>query len=224
MERKGLIESLGEGIYRRNQSHPLRVAIDGIDAAGKTSLADELAKHLRKKDREIIRASVDDFHNPAQIRKSKGDLSPDGYYQDSFNYNALIRCLLTPLGPGGNRLYQEKVFDLDHNRPVKSPIKEASQDAILIIDGIFLLRPELSPFWDLSIYLDISFKNATHRGALRDAERIGSFAEAQRRYRDRYVPGQKLYHLEANPLDKADILIDNNTLEYPEFIKVPPDF
>jgi len=42
--------------------------------------------------------------------------------------------------------------------------------------------------------------------------------EAQRRYEQRYIPGQKIYLQEACPLDKADILIDNNNLDDPEII------
>lgn len=224
MERQTLIERLGKGIYRQNRSHPLRVCIDGIDAAGKTTLADELALYLQLKDREIIRVSADNFHNPASVRKSQGDLSPQGFYKDSFNDKALIQHVLKPLSPGGNRLYHTSTFDLEKDKPALSPQKQASQDAILLIDGIFLLRPALVNYWDLSIYLDISFENSTRRGTLRDANLLGSSANAERRYRLRYNPGQKLYLLEVHPLDRADIIIDNNKLEDPEFVKIPSDF
>jgi uridine kinase len=39
--------------------HPTRVAIDGVDAAGKTTLDDELAEVLRERGRGVIRASID---------------------------------------------------------------------------------------------------------------------------------------------------------------------
>ncbi len=224
MDRKELIKTLGEGIYRQNPSHPLRVAIDGIDAAGKTSLADELAQYLQQKDREVIRASVDAFHNPASVRKAQGDLSPQGFYHDSFNNEALIQYLLHPLSPGGNRLYHTSVFDLINDQPALSSPKQASQNAILLLDGIFLLRPVLIKYWDLRFYLDISFENSIKRGSLRDTNIFGSATAAKRRYRLRYIPGQKLYHSEARPLDRADIIIDNNKLADPEFIKLSPDF
>ena len=53
----GVIEFVGT-------AHPARIAIDGPDAAGKTALADELAVVLRARGREVVRASIDDFHLP----------------------------------------------------------------------------------------------------------------------------------------------------------------
>ena len=43
MNRSALLDRLAQAIDLAPRFHPLRVAIDGIDAAGKTSLADQLA-------------------------------------------------------------------------------------------------------------------------------------------------------------------------------------
>jgi hypothetical protein len=43
----------------------VRVAVDGVDAAGKTIFADELAESLRALDRPVLRISADDFLNPS---------------------------------------------------------------------------------------------------------------------------------------------------------------
>jgi uridine kinase len=224
MNRSKLIDILAEGIHQIMTSHPLRVAIDGVDAAGKTTLADELAQRLASKDRCIIRASLDDFHHPASIRYVQGELSPEGFYQDSYNYSQLIDKLLFPLGPGGNRKYLTAVFHLKKDQPVTMPEKTAPEDAILIMDGIFMLRPELIPYWDLTIYLDVHFDNSMARGIARDSNYLGSWEEAMAKYHSRYVPGQMLYHREANPLDKADILIDNNKLDDPGILRMPMHF
>ena len=219
MKRSSMINQLSTAIQGITCPHPLRVAVDGVDAAGKTFLAEELVQDLNKSHWQIIRASVDDFHNPKSIRWEKGSLSPEGFYFDSYNYKSLIEKLLKPLGPDGNRRYQTSAFDLHRDRSMKSPLRTASDDEILIMDGIFLLRPEILPCWDLTIYLVTDFKNSMTRGIARDTELIGSSEEAARRFRDRYVPGQHLYHREANPLDKADILIDNNDLKSPQFLR-----
>lgn len=42
MERARLLNYLADRISRVDRPHPLRVAIDGPDAAGKTTLAEEL--------------------------------------------------------------------------------------------------------------------------------------------------------------------------------------
>src|ERR671937_2719322 len=69
--------------------HPVRVTIDGPDAAGKTTLADELAARLRARQRVVIRASIDGFHRPRAERYRRGDESPHGYYNDSFDFDSL---------------------------------------------------------------------------------------------------------------------------------------
>ena len=69
--------------------HCVRVAIDGVDAAGKTMFAEELADAVLRLGRPVIRASIDGFHNPRAIRRRRGSPSPEGYFEDSFNYPAL---------------------------------------------------------------------------------------------------------------------------------------
>ncbi len=59
-----LIEELAARICLLKNPHTLRVAIDGVDGAGKTTLADELVEPVRRLGRRVIRASVDDFHRP----------------------------------------------------------------------------------------------------------------------------------------------------------------
>jgi uridine kinase len=64
MSRAVLLERMAELVGAVRCSHPIRVAVDGPDAAGKTTLADELASVLRGRGRTVIRASIDGFHRP----------------------------------------------------------------------------------------------------------------------------------------------------------------
>jgi uridine kinase len=59
--REILLSQLADIIASIDHSHPLRVAIDGIDAAGKTTLADELVPLLEQQARSVIRASIDGY-------------------------------------------------------------------------------------------------------------------------------------------------------------------
>ena len=61
-KRAAALAELAEMVLAVDRPHPVRVAIDGCSAAGKTTLADELAQVLRDRtDREIIRAGIDYF-------------------------------------------------------------------------------------------------------------------------------------------------------------------
>jgi uridine kinase len=222
MERSQLIDTIANCILSSHPGHPLRVAIDGVDAAGKTSLAEELAEALENQPRQVIRASVDGFHNPERIRRQKGSLSPDGFYENSYNYEVLIRDLLLPLGPEGSRRYRTAAFDYRQDKLLDIPFRTADETAILIMDGIFLLRPHLLPYWDLMLYVHVDFAYSVPRGVARDTQLFGSQATALQRYQQRYVPGQKRYITEARPLDKAHILIDNNKIQAPKIIRISP--
>lgn len=219
MERPELIRSLAAAIAALHRPHPVRVAVDGVDAAGKTTLADELAPAIEALGRVVIRASVDGFHNPAAVRRRRGAMSPEGYYYDSFNHDALIENLLGPLGPGGSLAFRRAVFDFRSDRPVETPPERAQPDAVLLLDGVFLLRRELCRHFDFSIFLRAGFEVTVARAEARDLELLGSVVEVRRRYRERYVPGQRLYLAEAEPERRASIVIDNDDPERPVMMR-----
>jgi uridine kinase len=207
------VRELADRIAAVRRPHPVRVAIDGVDAAGKTTLADELAPVLRRDGREVVRASVDGFHRPRAERYRRGELSPEGYYRDSFDYDALRDALLDPLGPGGSRQYRRAVFDYRNDEPRAEPPSHASEDAILLFDGVFLLRPELVEHWDLRIFVSVDPDEALRRALARDTPLFGSRDEAERRYRQRYRPGQRLYFAEARPVEAADVVVRTGRAE-----------
>lgn len=78
------------------------VAIDGIDGSGKTTFADELAPVLARRGRPVVRASVDGFHNSKAVRYQRGKCDPEGFFLDSYNYEALKRFLLDPFRQGSD--------------------------------------------------------------------------------------------------------------------------
>ncbi len=141
--------------------HPVRVAVDGVDAAGKTTLANALAQPLFQLGREVILASIDGFHRPKRLRYLRGKDSAAGYYYDSFDNEAVILYLLNPLGHAGDRIYRTSVFDHITDTELNGDAKTASDNAILIFDGVFLLRPELNPFWDFRIFVNVSILDQT---------------------------------------------------------------
>jgi uridine kinase len=156
VNRADLLRELERIILDRALPHPTRVAIDGVDAAGKTTLASEIAAVLKTCARQVVRASIDGFHNPKHVRRR--DDSAEGYFRSSFNYQALVDNLLTPLGPNGSRLFRRATFDFRADAAVVSERELAALDAILLFDGVFLLRSELRTHWDLSIFVHADFE------------------------------------------------------------------
>ncbi|MBI5033845.1 MAG: uridine kinase [Chloroflexi bacterium] len=215
MTRAQVLNQLVDLIVAIQLPHPTRVAIDGIDASGKTMLADELVEPISRRGRTVIRASIDGFHRPRAERYRRGKDSPEGYYYDSFDYNALRANLLGPLGLNGSRWHRRATFDYRTDSSIDSTGEQAAPDAILLFDGVFLLRPELRDLWDFSIFLHVDFKIAIARAVARDLADGRTSDEISARYRNRYVPGQQLYFGSAYPQSNANSIIENNDLENP---------
>jgi uridine kinase len=222
MTRTELLNRLSQLIQQIKKSHPTRVAIDGVDNAGKTTLANSLAKKLIDTGRSIIRASIDGFHQPKEKRYRRGHLSPEGYYSDSFDHDSMKQQLLIPLGSGGNFFYTTAVFDFRTDAPRTEPAKLASNNAILIFDGVFLFRPELNEHWDFRIFLHIDFDTVIERAILRDRSLFGDDQTTVERYTKRYIPGQQMYLQRVRPNLIADIVIDNTDPNYPKILKEMP--
>jgi uridine kinase len=219
MTRAEVLEQLAAWIAAVRLDHPTRVALDGVDGAGKTTLADELVEPVRRAGREAIRASVDGFHKPRAARYARGPDSPEGYFLDSFDYAALRRELLDPLGPGGDGRFRGAMFDYRTDRAVDSPRQVARRDAVLLFDGVFLARPELQTSWDVTIWLDVPFEVTVERAVARDARRGGDAAVTRGKYECRYVPGQRLYLTQCRPRERASIVVDNSVFERPRIVR-----
>ncbi|SEO35290.1 cytidylate kinase family protein [Actinacidiphila rubida] len=216
--RDELVGRLAEAITSVRTTHPVRVAVDGPPAAGKTTLADELAVLLRARDREVVRASIDDFLFPRAQRYRRGRYSAEACYDDAHDRAALRRVLLDPLGPGGDRRFRHLVYDAATDTPSSPPYRTAAADAVLLFDGVFLLRPELIDRWDLSIFVSVPFERTVDRARDRDAAPAGPTADTagiDRSWRDRYIPAQQLYFATARPAEHADVVVYNDQLHRP---------
>ncbi len=214
-DRQRLLDRLAHAIAAASRPHPLRVAFDGVDAAGKTRLADDLVAPVQGLGYPVIRASLDSFHRPREVRHRRGALSPEGYYYDSFDYPAFKSLLLEPLGPGGSMCYQTGLFDGRAETALSTPVQTAGPRSILLFDGVFLFRPDLEGCWDLKIWVEVSFEVALSRAVQRDSEMFGGAAAVRERYRRRYIPGQRLYLEQCRPREQAHLIVDNNDPLHP---------
>jgi uridine kinase len=92
----------------------------------------------------------------------------------------------------------------------------------LLFDGVFLLRPELEGCWDLSVFLQVDPATSLERVLKRDLRLFGTRDAIERRYCERYLPGQQLYVSLVHPERLAEILIDNNDPAAPRLLHIPP--
>ena len=214
MDRQDLISQIAKEILNLGPSQPAKIGIDGVDGAGKTVLADELATSLKNQDRPILRSSIDYFHNPRSLRYARGRQDPLGYYLDSFNLTALVRDLMEPLEKEGSGRIRTQVFNLANDQPQPAPWITVSNDTLLVFDGIFLARPELLKFWDYLIYLHVDYEISIPRLAARD----GGSPDTASPLNQRYIGGQEIYRRRCQPETHAHLVVNNNNLMDPFII------
>jgi uridine kinase len=218
--RQQVLAELVDRILDLRLAHPTRVGIDGHSAAGKTTLADELAAGLREKTaRSVVRVMIDHFKRHVDLRTQYPSGSPESYYFEMFDVDAIRDELLAPLGPGGDRRYRTQIMDLRGRTPIDSPVHIAPDDAILVADGGFPQKPALSQHWDLLIYLHVEVADVLRRATIRDQAWMDSAEAAAARYRTYYIPGEERYLAEIRPAEQADIVIDNRDFEAPLILR-----
>ncbi|MCC9193692.1 uridine kinase [Arthrobacter sp. zg-Y916] len=191
------------------------VAVDGVDGSGKTTFADALAGVLPC---PAARVSIDGFHRVRAERYRRGPDSPEGFWLDSYDYGAFRRLAIDPLRPGGSGRCRTASHDLGSDVLIEGPELQVPGRAFVLVDGIFLHRPELAEIWDASLFLDVSFETSYRRMELRD----GSDPDSEAAGNHRYVQGQRLYLSACDPRSAADIVIDNNDAEAPVLLRGVP--
>ncbi len=170
---------------------------------------------------EPIRIQIDRFHNPVDIRTQKGALSPQGFFYDSFDYPAIIKNVIEPVKKGKGKIVPG-CFDYRSETAIKTDEIPVTSDSIILFDGIFMNRDELTRYWDLSIFLDVSFDTVLKRALIRDTAYFGNAETVKEKYLNRYIPGEKIYLDSCHPMKRADIVIDNNDYHHPIIVKKYP--
>ncbi|MBP6997603.1 MAG: uridine kinase [Phycicoccus sp.] len=194
------------------------VAVDGVDGAGKSVLARELTAFLAPI-REAHRASIDGFHHPRAERYARG-VTARTYYEDSFDYRRFRGALVDPFRDGDR--FVTAVFDSETDSEVTSMPHIAGPNAVLIVDGIFLHRPELLGLWDASIWVDVPFEVSVPRGNARFGEVGAQEADPTSTVNARWVGGQQLYLAQAQPARAATWVLNNRDLDRPRLSSLEP--
>jgi len=188
------------------------VALDGVDGAGKTVLGRELTA-LVAPHREVHRASVDGFHRPRAQRYARGRTA-ETFFRDGYDHDAIRRRLVEPFRAG--EPWVRAVHDVEREVVVDhAPETSAGPDALLVVDGIFLHRPELADLWDASVWVDVPFEVSVPRGNARFGEVSAEQADPASVVNARYVGGQRLYLAEVDPAARATWWLDNTDLAAP---------
>ncbi len=108
------------------------------------------------------------------------------------------------------------VHDVEREVMVEAaPEPPPGPDAVLLVDGIFLHRPELADLWDASVWVAVPFEVSVPRGNARFGAVDAEAADPASAANARYVGGQRLYLGEVDPAARATWVLDNADLAAP---------
>jgi hypothetical protein len=170
--------------------HPVRVAVDGPPWSG-LDLTPLVADALASWARPALVVRVADYLRPASLRLERGRDDPEAFLDDWIDVGGLRREVLDPAGPAGSRRVLPGLWDATRDRASRQDYRQLPVDAVVIVDGWFLLRGGL-PF-DLTVHVALSPAARARRVPVADAARE--------------LPAYTLYDDEARPADHADIVV-----------------
>ena len=214
--RQQVICEVADRILAMPVEHPMRVGIDGHSAAGKTTLADELANTLRDKtSRPVLRVTASTTSNgmstcernirPARRRAITTRCSTS-------TPSATNCCRRSVRAATAATVPRSWTSAAVHPSTAASRWPRTTRSSWRTA-GSCRSRPVTH--WDLRVYLHIEMADVLRRGTIRDQAWMDSAEAAAERYRTYYIPGEMLYLAEIHPADRADIVIDNRTFEEP---------
>ncbi len=208
-QRYAVLRALADQIVALRPAARVAIAVDGVDGAGKTVLADELAELIGAR-RHVVRVSIDGFHRPRAERHRNGT-GPESFYEDSYDYVAFRSAVIDPFRRG--RPVTPAVNDVARDARVAPPALPLGDDTVLLVDGIFLQRAELADVWDATLFVDVPFAISVPRGNARFGADHDTDPDAASNHR--YVGGQRLYLAQVGPRERATWVVDNADLARP---------
>jgi uridine kinase len=99
--------------------------------------------------------------------------------------------------------------------PIDAPPVLVDANAVLLFEGIFVLRDAINAYWDLRILVDVNAEVSLARAVERDAGESGPRDVIEKKYRLRYEPAWQIYVERERPATKANMIVRNGDLQNP---------
>lgn len=161
------------------------IGINGIDGAGKTTVAVSLAEALREKGRAVELIHVDDFNDKQVQQRVYRAYSAGAFSQEFFE------------------LYYQ--HSIDYVRLAEAIRQAKAQTETLIVEGVFLFRPPVVGLIDYKVFVQIEPELARQRYAMR-AARDGDLRPVEV-FDHIWRPAFERYCAEYKPRSRADKIL-----------------
>ncbi len=170
------------------------IAIDGMAASGKSTLAARLAEEL---DGCVIH--MDDFFLPPELRTQERLSSPGG----NVHYERFEAEVAEALRSG--RDFEYGVFDCSRMEITAS--RRIKAGGLVIVEGAYALRPELRDIYDMKIFMKIDSGLQEQRITARNG------SEKAKTFKEKWIPMEMAYFKAFDVEKAADAVIDQSFKE-----------
>jgi uridine kinase len=126
------------------------VSIDGLGGSGKSTLAAGLAERLGGTEQVTV-VHGDDFYRPMPA-EDRLLLSPQAGYDQYFDWQRLRDQVLIPLASGTSAQYQR--YDWPTGALAAGELHHVPRSGAVIVEGVYAARPELTGYYDLTVWVD----------------------------------------------------------------------
>jgi uridine kinase len=190
----------------------LLVGVSGIDGCGKGYLAAQLQAHLALYGVIPAILNVDGWLNLPQKRFDENAPAAN-FYENAIRLDQFFSQLVLPL-----RDRRSIHLEADFVEETASNYRKHSYDyddvSVVLVEGIFLFKPQYRKYFDLTIWIDCSFPTALARAIDRAQEGL-SAANTIAAYDTIYFPAQEIHLAHDKPRENADLILEND-MRFPQ--------
>ena len=185
----------------------LLVGVSGIDGCGKGYLARQLEAHLALRGVFSAIVNVDGWLNLPEKRFNPS-APAENFYENAIRFDDFFTQLILPLR---NRRSIHLVADFVEETAsnYRKHIYDVKDVSVVLVEGIFLFKPQYRNYFDLTIWIDCAFHTALARAINRAQEQL-SPANTIAAYETIYFPAQRIHMAQDKPREHADLILENN--------------
>lgn len=202
-----LCNALLSAYKKHNSSSTFTVAISGIDASGKGTIAGNLHAALSLSGLKPALIRLDDWQMPKSISLMKENAAENFYY-NSFRWHALFNQVISPLKKTGNLQLHYPLIQMDKDEVITASYDFRDVD-IILLEGIFLFKKEFISQFDFRIWVNCSFDNGLKRALKRNQECLQA-EDLLYDYLTYYYPAQMHHFNKDNPGEQVDFVFNND--------------
>jgi len=180
-----------EALPLPDEGQLILACIEGPGGSGKSTLADRMDQ---ARPGVVTVVHGDDFYGPEE-RDWRTWTAEEGYLR-YFDHRRLERELLQPLRRGDIARFRR--YDWSTNS--LDGLVEVRPCGVVLVEGVYLLRAYLRPYWDFAIYVDTPREVRMMRANARDENDAGWIA--------RWAAAEDHYDAVERPAEAADLIVD----------------